>query len=100
MACGPFADYRQRMIPRLFVTASLGQGQRVALDGDRTHYLKNVMRRQLGDEVGLFNGRDGEWLGHIDIYGKGSAEIALVSERRPQAPSPDIWLAFAPVKRA
>jgi 16S rRNA (uracil1498-N3)-methyltransferase len=88
------------MIPRLFVTASLGQGQRVTLDSDRTHYIKNVMRRSLGDEVGLFNGRDGEWLGHIDTYGRSSAEIALDVQRRPQKASPDVWLAFAPVKRA
>src|SRR4051812_8724798 len=87
------------MIPRLYVSASLGEGQRVALDGDRTHYLKNVMRRQIGDEVGLFNGRDGEWLGRIDTYGKGSTGLGLVEQRRPQAGSPDLWLAFAPIKR-
>lgn len=88
------------MIPRLFVTAALGPGQRVALDGDRTHYIKNVMRRALGDEVGLFNGQDGEWLGRIDTYGKSSAGIVLEVQRRPQVASPDVWLAFAPVKRA
>jgi 16S rRNA (uracil1498-N3)-methyltransferase len=87
------------MIPRLYVTAPLGEGQRVALDSDRTHYLKNVMRRALGDEVGLFNGRDGEWLGRIDTFGKGSTGIALETPRRPQAASPDVWLAFAPIKR-
>jgi 16S rRNA (uracil1498-N3)-methyltransferase len=87
------------MIPRLYVTASLGEGQRVALDSDRTHYLKNVMRRAIGDDVGLFNGRDGEWLGRIDTYGKGSTGIALEAPRRPQAASPDLWLAFAPIKR-
>ena len=87
------------MIPRLYVSASLGEGQHVALDGDRTHYLKNVMRRAIGDEVGLFNGRDGEWLGRIDTYGKGTTGIALAAERRPQQASPDLWLAFAPIKR-
>jgi 16S rRNA (uracil1498-N3)-methyltransferase len=87
------------MIPRLYVSASLGDGQRVVLDGDRTHYLKNVMRRAIGDEVGLFNGRDGEWLGRIRAYGKNSADVALDTERRPQKASPDLWLAFAPIKR-
>jgi 16S rRNA (uracil1498-N3)-methyltransferase len=88
------------MSPRLYVTAALSQGQSVPLDGDRTHYLKNVMRRALGDEVGLFNGRDGEWLGRIDGYGRNSAAVTLETQRRPQLASPDVWLAFAPVKRA
>ncbi|HTJ64420.1 MAG TPA: 16S rRNA (uracil(1498)-N(3))-methyltransferase [Alphaproteobacteria bacterium] len=88
------------MIPRLYVTESLGAGGRVALGGDRTHYIKNVMRRAVGDEVGLFNGRDGEWLGHIGGYGKNSTDIVLDTERRPQAPGPDLWLVFAPIKRA
>ena len=87
------------MIPRLFVTAALGPDQRVALDSDRTHYIRNVMRRNIGDEVGLFNGRDGEWLGRIDTYGKGTTGIALTTQRRPQSASPDVWLAFAPIKR-
>ena len=94
------ARYRQRiMIPRLFVTAALGPDRRVALDSDRTHYIRNVMRRGIGDEVGLFNGRDGEWLGRIDTYGRGSTELALTIQRRPQTASPDVWLAFAPIKR-
>jgi 16S rRNA (uracil1498-N3)-methyltransferase len=94
------ARYRQRtMIPRLYVTASLGEGERVALDGDRTHYLKNVMRRAVGDEVVLFNGHHGEWLGRIQSYARNSAEVALDKQRRPQAASPDLWLAFAPIKR-
>jgi len=88
------------MIPRLFVIDQLGPNQHIALDGDRTHYLKNVMRRALGDEVGLFNGRDGEWLGRIETFGRGTTRIVLTEQRRPQAAGPDVWLAFAPIKRA
>jgi 16S rRNA (uracil1498-N3)-methyltransferase len=88
------------MIPRLFVSDDLGAEGRVTLDGDRTHYIKNVMRRSIGDEVGLFNGRDGEWMGRLAAYGRNLTEIAVQTLRRPQAPSPDIWLAFAPIKRA
>jgi 16S rRNA (uracil1498-N3)-methyltransferase len=88
------------MIPRLFVDDTLSAGHRVSLDPDRAHYLRNVMRRGLGDEVGLFNGRDGEWLGRVDGFGRGSAVLRLEAQRRPQAPGPDLWLAFAPIKRA
>lgn len=88
------------MIPRLYVTETLAAGSLVPLDGDRTHYLKNVMRRAPGDEVGLFNGRDGEWLGRVEGYGRNAASVRLEVLRRPQAATPDVWLAFAPIKRA
>jgi 16S rRNA (uracil1498-N3)-methyltransferase len=87
------------MLPRLFVTDALATGLGISLDRDRTHYLKNVMRRAPGDEVGLFNGRDGEWLGRVGAWGRNEAVIALDAQRRVQAPSPDVWLAFAPIKR-
>jgi 16S rRNA (uracil1498-N3)-methyltransferase len=88
------------MIPRLFVSDPLSAGRRIVLDGDRTHYLKNVMRRTRGDEIGLFNGRDGEWLGVVDGFGRSSVDIALTGQRRAQSAGPDLWLAFAPIKRA
>jgi len=88
------------MIPRLFVNQPLSEGHPVTLDGDPVHYLKNVLRRGPGDELGLFNGRDGEWLGRIESYGRHGATIRLDGQRREQAASPDLWLAFAPIKRA
>lgn len=88
------------MIPRLFVHDSLGADRRLTLDHDRTHYLKNVMRRPIGGEIGLFNGRDGEWMGQIESYGRNGTVVAIHAQRRPQAASPDVWLAFAPIKRA
>jgi 16S rRNA (uracil1498-N3)-methyltransferase len=88
------------MLPRLYVQHPLSEGKPVMLDGDQMHYLKNVMRRGPGDELGLFNGRDGEWLGAIESYGRHGATIRLTAMRRPQEASPDLWLAFAPIKRA
>ena len=58
------------------------------------------LRLAPGDPVALFNGRDGEWLAHIDEVGKKSAILAVDRQLRPQAPEPDLWLVFAPVKRA
>ena len=49
--------------------------------------------------MALFNGRDGEWLGRIDIHGKNRCAVTLVEQHRPQAPEPDLWLVFAPIKR-
>ena len=84
---------------RLYVPDDLDGGRLVSLDESQSHYLINVMRAQLGEAVLLFNGRDGEWLGTVSNMGKRTAVVGLVSQTRPQAPEPDIWLLAAPIKR-
>jgi 16S rRNA (uracil1498-N3)-methyltransferase len=85
---------------RLFIDGDLAGGAAVECGRDRAHYLAHVLRLAPGDPVALFNGRDGEWLAHIDGIGKKSATLAVDRQLRPQAPEPDLWLVFAPVKRA
>lgn len=83
---------------RLFVEAPLRAGASVPLAEAQAHYLLHVMRMAAGGEVALFNGQDGEWRASLLPMGKKKAD-ALVTERvKPQAGTPDIWLAFAPIK--
>jgi 16S rRNA (uracil1498-N3)-methyltransferase len=89
----------RRAGPRLFVEDDLGAGDTAGLSSDQAHYLRNVMRLGSGDRVVLFNGRDGEWQGRIEALGRGGGSVAAEERRRPQAPEPDIWLLFAPIKR-
>ncbi len=84
---------------RLYVDESLGEGQEVVLSRDQSHYLFGVMRRAVGDTVLLFNGRDGEWSANILKAGK-SGLLGCQARTRVQTALPDIWLVFAPVKRA
>ena len=88
-----------KSLPRLFVRQALAEGARVDLDGNQAHYLGNVMRLGEGDALLVFDGRSGEWLAKIAEAGK--KRMALEVERRTRAPEtlPDVWLAFAPVKR-
>ena len=88
------------VVARLFVEEALGAGAAIALDRDRAHYLRNVLRAASGDAVGLFNGRDGEWRARIAAFAKHGAVLEVETQTRPQAPEPDLWLVFAPVKRA
>ena len=85
---------------RLFVDTPLGPGLAVALSSAQAHYLAHVMRRAVGDGLLLFNGRDGEWRAEISELVRGRRASAVVAEQtRGQAPEPDLWLLFAPVKR-
>jgi 16S rRNA (uracil1498-N3)-methyltransferase len=85
---------------RLFVDSPLAAGVMVDLTAAQAHYLRNVLRLEPGAEIALFNGRDGEWLGRIESLGKASCAVRLDERRREQLPEPDLWLVFAPVKRA
>lgn len=85
---------------RLFIDHPLGSGQGIALDPDQAHYLHGVMRQGPGDEILVFNGRDGEWLARIERIGKRNGELTAVSQSAPQRDPPDLWLIFAPIKKA
>ena len=85
---------------RLFVEAELAAGQVLGLDAQRAHYLRSVLRLGRGAGVALFNARDGEWFATIDGLGKGWASLAVIAQRRAPEPAPDLWLVFAPIKRA
>lgn len=85
---------------RLYVTADLATGAGVALDASQAHYLKTVLRLPPGAPVALFNGRDGEWRAAIESFGKESGTVRVERQTREQLREPDLWLAFAPVKRA
>src|SRR5206468_2482785 len=89
-----------KSLPRLFVRAALGAGASVELDAGQANYLGNVLRLGAGAEVLLFDGNSGEWIARIAEAGK--KRMTLAVERRTRKPEtiPDVWLAFAPVKRA
>ena len=93
-------DRAPRPVTRLWTEADLGAGLTLGLDHARAHFLRSVLRLERGAPIALFNGRDGEWLARIDGLGKGWCSLAVEAQRRPQAAGPDLWLAFAPIKRA
>jgi 16S rRNA (uracil1498-N3)-methyltransferase len=89
-----------KSLPRLFVRQPLSEGASIALDAAQANYLGNVLRMGPSAELLLFDGSSGEWLARIAEAGR--KRTTLVIDRRTREPEtiPDVWLAFAPVKRA
>ncbi|MBW8662426.1 16S rRNA (uracil(1498)-N(3))-methyltransferase, partial [Klebsiella pneumoniae subsp. pneumoniae] len=52
------ANYRMQ---RLYITADLATGRRADAPAEAVNYLANVLRMKDGDEILVFNGRNGEW---------------------------------------
>jgi len=92
------ADKRAKV--RLYVDATLGPAQSVTLGRDQAHYLFSVMRLGIGDRVALFNGRDGEWLAEVAGAGRRDGILRCLRQSAAQMMPPDLWLLFAPIKKA
>jgi 16S rRNA (uracil1498-N3)-methyltransferase len=88
-----------KSLPRLFVRSPLTAGVAVELDGAQANYLGNVMRLGVEAELLVFDGRSGEWVARVAQVGKKRMTLAVQERTREPEAIPDVWLAFAPVKR-
>ncbi|SFU64703.1 16S rRNA (uracil1498-N3)-methyltransferase [Methylobacterium sp. 174MFSha1.1] len=86
--------------PRLFLDIPMHEGARHTLDRAQANYLLSVLRRDAGEPVLVFNGRDGEWRAEIAPTGRKAADLVLRAQTRPQTPAGDLHYLFAPLKAA
>ena len=85
-------------VPRLYVPDDLAALSCLQLGSEQTHYISHVMRLRVGDDLLFFNGRDGEWAGHIkEIKGR---QMVILIERptRAQIEAVDLWFMFVPLR--
>ncbi|WP_051908681.1 RsmE family RNA methyltransferase [Candidatus Odyssella acanthamoebae] len=83
---------------RLYYPESLSLNRMVVLQNDHIHYLRNVLRQEVGAQVNLFNGREGEWQGEITSLTKSRGEVLLRHcLREPEVETP-VTLIFCPIK--
>jgi 16S rRNA (uracil1498-N3)-methyltransferase len=85
--------------PRLYVKENLEAGSLIELERGQAHYLTHVMRLKAGDGVLVFNGRDGEWHGIIEMA-KRAASLRIGTKTRDQTVAADLHYLFAPLKSA
>ena len=92
----PHYDFRTT---RLYIDAPLKGSGTVALDRGQAHYLKRVLRLKDGQDILVFNGRDGEWQARLED-GAREARLRITAQTRPQNSARDLHYLFAPLKSA
>lgn len=85
---------------RLHVAGPLGPGQSVQVTRDQAHYLSGVMRLSAGDTLEVFDGASGGWRARIEAMSKRGGVLTCDGKVTPQRDPPDLWLIFAPIKKA
>lgn len=85
---------------RLYLDQPLGVGQTVSLMRDQAHYLFSVMRMRDGDALEVFDGRSGAYDARIAKAEKKGGTLTIGERTQPLQRPPDLWLLFAPIKKA
>ena len=85
---------------RLHVRSDLSPGASVAPTVDQSRYLTQVMRLKAGDDLLVFNGRDGEWRATVAEVLKRGCVLKAEEHVRLQTFGPDLDLILAVVKKA
>jgi len=85
---------------RLYVTPDLGPATPIAPMPEQSRYLTGVMRLTQGDDILVFNGRDGEWRATITEFTKRGVVLTCQEQVRPQSLGPDLELIVAVVKKS
>ena len=84
---------------RLFLDFDILLGENYSLEEKQAHYLLNVLRMEVHDEIKVFDGKNGEFLAEIATANKKNCQILIKEKIREMSFSPDVWLLFAPVKK-
>ncbi|MDP2063507.1 MAG: 16S rRNA (uracil(1498)-N(3))-methyltransferase [Phaeovulum sp.] len=85
---------------RLYLDQPLAAGQPLHLSQAQAQYLFAVMRLGVGDKLLVFNGQQGEWLAEVAEAAKRGGVLSPIAQTAPQQDPPDLWLLFAPIKKA
>ena len=85
---------------RLYVEQRLAPGQSVSLSRVQAHYLFGVMRLGIGGELRVFDGVSGEFRAEVAEAGKRGGTLICREQTLPLQRPPDLWLLFAPIRKA
>ena len=83
---------------RIYLDKKLNLGLDLILEKEDTHYLNNVMRLREGDNVFLFNSKDGEFKGEIVSFDKKKIKVRLNSKIENTNKPGKISLIFSLIK--
>ncbi|GMO60719.1 MAG: 16S rRNA (uracil(1498)-N(3))-methyltransferase [Rickettsiales bacterium] len=87
------------MIPRVFLEQDLSLGHNITISDKNSHYLIDVLRCKIGQEVILINGKDGEFLGEIEKITHKKIDILLKEKTREFYKQDFLGLIFAPIQK-
>lgn len=81
-------------IPRLYINKELYKDNKVILDKNDAHYLRNVLRMSLHNEIRVFNGKNGEWEAIIITKDCNKIELKELKKKQVKFLGPSIYFSL------
>ena len=83
---------------RLYVEKKLSSNIMIYIKKKQYHYLKNVLRIKIQDNILIFDGLTGEWLSKVISINRDNVVLQVLNKTREIKSETDLWLIFAPIK--
>ena len=84
---------------RIFVNKSISSNLIIYIKDKQHHFLRNVMRIKINDEINVFDGISGEWTSNVIAVNRENTALRVTKNFKKMQSSPDLWLIFAPIKQ-
>ncbi len=84
---------------RIFVNKSISSNLIIYIKDKQHHFLKNVLRIKVNDEINIFDGITGEWESTVMSINRENTVLRVTNIINKIKKSNDIWLVFSPIKQ-
>ena len=84
---------------RIYVTKPISSNLIIYIKDKQHHFLKNVLRIKLNDEINIFDGITGEWKTTVVSINRNNTVLRVINNIQIIKKTNDIWLIFAPIKQ-
>jgi len=89
----------QKPKTRIFVNKLISSNLIIYVKDKQHHFLRNVMRIKINDNINVFDGISGEWTSIVIAINRQSTALRVTENIKKMQFSPDLWLIFAPIKQ-
>ncbi len=83
---------------RLYIDKKLSSKIMIYVKNKQHHFLKNVLRINIQDNILVFDGLTGEWLSKVISINRDNIILQVISKTKEIKSETDICLIFAPIK--
>jgi 16S rRNA (uracil1498-N3)-methyltransferase len=89
---------KRRTTNRIYIAESLSEKSIIVVEKEIAHYMGNVLRLKLNEEIRVFNAQDGEFLAVIYEIAKKEIRIFINGRLRSASKNPKLTLALCMIK--